>query len=70
MLNAVTTSGKDPEGQILEDSAERDVPSEEKCCDGFNILDPANLFLGALALLALIIASLFLGGGDLTVKPW
>ena len=69
VLNAVSTSGRDPEGRILEDSAERDVPAKEtKCCEDFNILDPANLFLGALALLALIIASLFLGGGELPVK--
>ncbi|NLV44878.1 MAG: DUF11 domain-containing protein, partial [Candidatus Hydrogenedentes bacterium] len=72
VLNAATAVGRDPEGRILEDRAERDVPgSEPGCCEEFNIWDPANVFLGALALLALIIASVFLGtGGDLPIKPW
>ena len=38
--------------------------AKEECCGGFNILDPANLFLGGLALLALLIAAL-LSGGDI-----
>lgn len=69
VLNSVTASARDPEGDILEDSAERDVPADEvSCCEDFDIWDPGNLFLGALALLVLFIASLYLGGGELPVK--
>jgi hypothetical protein len=44
------------------------------CCDGFDPLDPTNLFLGGLALLVLIIASIVLsvggGGGGFIKLPW
>ena len=40
--------------------------AEEDCCSGFNLFDPANLFLGGLALLALLLVSLFTGGDVLS----
>ena len=64
--NTATVSGKGPGASVLEDSAECTVPWEkESCCSRFSILNPANLFVGALALLALIIAALFMSNGDL-----
>ena len=70
--NVVSVSALGPAGEILEDNDERIVPEDEPCCHGFNLFDPANLFLGALALIALVILSLFLGdGGDSIIKnPW
>ena len=39
------------------------------CCQGVSPIDPTNIFLGALAVLALLIASLFLTGGGDTIVP-
>ncbi|OQC08131.1 MAG: Serine/threonine-protein kinase PK-1 [Candidatus Hydrogenedentes bacterium ADurb.Bin101] len=39
------------------------------CCQGVSPIDPTNIFLGALAVLALLIASLFLAGGGEAVPP-
>jgi uncharacterized repeat protein (TIGR01451 family) len=63
VLNAATVTARDPEGRLLADRAERDVPAEEQCCKGFCVTDPATCFLGALALLVLFILSLIIGSG-------
>ena len=70
--NVVSVSALGPDGETLEDNDERIVPEENPCCNGVDLLDPANLFLGALALIALVLLSLFLGGGGDTIikNPW
>jgi|GEM_PF-1310115 len=70
VLNTAAVSARDPQGLVLQDEAERDVPGEAPCCAGFDIMDPANLFIGGLALLVLIIASVVcsLTGIEMPVK--
>ena len=70
VLNTASVSARDPQGQVLGDEAEQDVPAKEPCCSGFDIMDPGNLFLAALALLVLIIASVVCSvtGIDIPVK--
>lgn len=74
------------EGEVMEGEGESPVEGEGEapvegegegevepcCCENFNWLDPANLFLAGLALLALIIATIVLSidGGGIVKLPW
>ena len=70
ILNTASAIGSAPDGSLVSDDAELVIQAEEPgCCDGFDILDPANIFLGTLALLTLVLLSLFIGmGGGLPTK--
>ncbi|MGI6138967.1 MAG: DUF7507 domain-containing protein, partial [Candidatus Hydrogenedentales bacterium] len=70
ILNTATVIGSAPDGSFVSDDAELIIQAEEPgCCEGFDILDPANIFLGILALLTLVLLSLFVGmGGGLPTK--
>ena len=66
--NVVTVVGTTPDDQQVTDSSECMVPRETSCCEDFNILNLSNIFLGALALLVLLLLTLLLGGGDIAEK--
>ncbi len=63
---SVSATGLDT---VVNDDDMVGVGMEPECCEGFNLFSPANLFLGALALIGLIILSLFLTGQEEVVFP-
>lgn len=44
---------------------EGESEEEPTCCERYDWLDPANVFFGALAVLVLLVASIFLATGDI-----
>ncbi len=65
LANVVTASARVPNNIVVDDAATSIVPRKEPgCCEGFELFTWANLFLGLLTLLALLILSLFLGGEE------
>ncbi|OQB43401.1 MAG: Serine/threonine-protein kinase StkP [Candidatus Hydrogenedentes bacterium ADurb.Bin179] len=70
--NGVISQSPAAGAQVAPGTAVNLVVSSGKCpcCQGVSPIDPTNIFLGALAVLALLIASLFLsGGGGEAVPP-
>ena len=66
VVNVASVTGRAPDGSVLGDQDERDVAdAKPPCCEGCDICDPGNIFLAALALLILLLASLCLTGGDI-----
>jgi len=64
LYNKVIVTAEGPNGTTVETSDDVTVSSTPSCCTSFDILDPSNIFLGLLVLLALLVLSLFTGGGE------
>jgi len=63
---AVEGEGETPvegEGEAVEGEGESE--EEPTCCERYDWSEPANLFFGALALLVLLVSSIFLATGDI-----
>ncbi len=60
---AFVTSGN-PDAPTEERSNEVALPVAPSCCTGFDLFAPANIFLGVLLLVALLLFSLLMGGDN------